>query len=88
MRQFLGECYTVDYDLKLINNEKIKLEGPFNQEKYIVSTIYDKLRRDLDNITKYVLLILNQDSYYNFSKTNYGNVEIFFNENKYIFYFF
>lgn len=67
--------------LQLINNEKIKLEGPFNQEKYIVSTIDDKLRRDLDNITKYVLLILNQDSYYNFSKTNYGNVEIFFNEN-------
>ena len=67
--------------LQLINNEKIELEGPFSQEKYIVSTIDDKLRRDLDNITKYVLLILNQDSYYNFSKTNYGNVEIFFKEN-------
>ncbi len=75
-----------DYDrlynkLQMINNEKIELEGPLNHEKYIVSTIDDKLRRDLDNITKYVLLILNQDKYYNFSKTNYGNVEIFFNQN-------
>ena len=52
----------------MINNEKIELEGPLNNEKYIVSTIDDKLRRDLDNITKYVLLILNQDNYYNFSK--------------------
>ena len=67
--------------LELINNEKIELEGPLNKEKYIVSTIDDKLRRDLDNITEYVLLILNQDSYYNFSKTNYGNVEIFYNKN-------
>ena len=67
--------------LQMINNEKIELEGPLNNEKYIVSTIDDKLRRDLDNITKYVLLILNQDNYYNFSKTSYGNVEIFFNQN-------
>tara|TARA_A100001015_G_C15029482_1_gene732368 strand:+ start:1448 stop:2641 length:1194 start_codon:yes stop_codon:yes gene_type:complete len=67
--------------LQMINNEKIELEGPLNNEKYIVSTIDDKLRRDLDNITKYVLLILNQDNYYDFSKTNYGNVEIFFNKN-------
>jgi len=67
--------------LELINEEKIQLEGPFNHEKYIISTIDDKLRRDLDNITEYVLLILNQDTYYNFSKTNYGNVEIFYNKN-------
>ena len=53
--------------LELINEEKIQLEGPFNHEKYIISTIDDKLRRDLDNITEYVLLILNQDTYYNFS---------------------
>lgn len=67
--------------LQMINNEKIELEGPLNNEKYIVSTIDDKLRRDLDNITNYVLLILNQDNYYDFSKTSYGNVEIFFNQN-------
>jgi len=66
--------------LELINNEKIELNGPFNHEKYIVNTIDDKLRRDLDNITDYVLLILNQDSYYNFSKTNYGDVDIYFNK--------
>ena len=70
------------YDkLQLINDEKIQIEGPFNHEKYITATTDDKLRRDLDIITDYVLLILNQDSYYNFAKTNYGNVEIFFNKN-------
>ena len=67
--------------LQLINEEKIQLDGPFNHEKYITTTTDDKLRRDLDIITKYVLLILNQDSYYNFAKTNYGNVEIFYNKN-------
>ena len=67
--------------LQLINEEKIKLEGPFNYEKYITTTTDDKLRRDLDNISEYVLLILNQDRYYNFSKTNYGNVEIYYNKN-------
>ena len=67
--------------LQLINEEKIKLEGPFNHEKYITTTTDDKLRRDLDNISEYVLLILNQDRYYNFSKTNYGNVEIYYNKN-------
>ncbi len=67
--------------LQLINEEKIKLEGPFNHEKYITTTTDDKLKRDLDNISEYVLLILNQDRYYNFSKTNYGNVEIYYNKN-------
>lgn len=67
--------------LQLINSEKIELSGPLNKEKYIVSTIDDKLRRDLDNITKYVLLILNQDGYYNFSKTSYGNVELVYSKN-------
>ena len=66
--------------LELINKENIILNGPFNHEKYIVATIDDKLRRDLDNITKYVLLIINQDSYYDFSRTNYGDLEIFFTE--------
>lgn len=67
--------------LQLINNEKIEIEGPLNHEKYIVSTIDDRLRRDLDNITKYVLLIINMDGYYNFSKTNYGNVDIYYDKN-------
>jgi hypothetical protein len=66
--------------LQLINNEKIELKGPLNEEKYIVSTIDDKLRRDLDNITKYVLLILNQDNYYDFAKTNYGDLKVYYNK--------
>ena len=62
--------------LQLINNEKIKLKGALNYELRTQSTTDDKLRIDLDHITKYVLLILNEDQYYNFSKTNFGNVEI------------
>ena len=62
--------------LQLINKEKIELEGPLNYDLRTQSTTDDKLRRDLDNITKYVLLILNEDKYYNFSKTNFGNVEL------------
>lgn len=73
-----------DYDrlynkLQLINNEKIELKGPLNHEKYIVSTIDDKLRRDLNNITKYLLLLINDDNYYNFSKIDYGNTDIYYN---------
>ena len=69
------------YDkLQLINNEKIELKGPLNEEKYIRTTIDDKMRRDLDIITNYVLLILNQDNYYDFSKTNYGDMVVYYNK--------
>ena len=66
--------------LQLINYEKIKLKGPLNEEKYIQSTIDDKMRRDLDIITNYVLLILNEDKYYDFAMTNYGNVIVYYNK--------
>lgn len=66
--------------LQLINKEKIELKGPLNEEKYIDTTIDDKMRRDLDNITKYVLLILNQDKYYDFAKTNYGDMTVYYNK--------
>ena len=62
--------------LQLINKEKISIKDKSNYNFYTQSTTQDKLRIDLDMITKYVLLILNNDKYYDFSKTNYGDVEI------------
>lgn len=61
--------------LKKINKKKISLSNKSNYNFYTQSTTDDKLRMDLDNITKYVLLVLNNDKYYDFSKTNYGDVE-------------
>ena len=61
--------------LQKVNKEQINLSSPLNYRLYTQSTTDDRLRIDLDNITKYVLLVLNKDKYYNFSKTNYGNVE-------------
>lgn len=63
--------------LQGVNEEKVELKAPLNYTFYTISTTDDKLRRDLDIITKYVLLIINQDNYYNFAKTNYGNVKIY-----------
>lgn len=62
--------------LSKINKGKISLEEKSNYNFYTQSTTDDRLRMDLDNISKYVLLILNNDKYYDFSKTNYGDVEI------------
>ena len=66
--------------LQLINKEKIELKGPLRYELRTQSTTDDRLRIDLDQITKYVLLILNEDKYYNFAKTNYGNVELWYDK--------
>ena len=66
--------------IQMINNEKIELKPPLQYDFYITSTTDEKLKRDLDNITKYVLLILNHDGYYNFAKTNYGDVKIYTDE--------
>lgn len=63
--------------LQGVNEEKVELKAPLNYTFYTVNTTDDKLRRDLDIITKYVLLIINQDNYYNFAKTNYGDVKIY-----------
>jgi hypothetical protein len=60
--------------LKNINNKKIKLNNPTNYNFFTQSTTDDKMRMDLDQISKYVVSILNKDGYYNFSKTNYGDV--------------
>lgn len=66
--------------VQMINKEKINLKGKTNYEFYTQSTTEDKLRRDLDMITKYVLLILNNDKYYDFHRTNYGDVEVWTDE--------
>jgi hypothetical protein len=62
--------------IQRVNKEKISLEGKQNYNFYTQSTTDDKLRMNLDMITKYVLLVLNNDTYYDFSKTNFGDVEV------------
>ena len=62
-------------NLEQINKEKIVLKEKSNYNFYTQSTTEDKLRLNLDHISKYVVLMLNNDNYYNFSKTNYGDVE-------------
>ena len=67
--------------IERINKEKINLKDHTNYNFYTQSTTDDKLRMDLDNISKYVLLILNNDNYYDFNKTNYGDVEVWVDKN-------
>ena len=62
--------------LEKMNIKKINLDNKVNYNFYTQSTTDDKLRMNLDIITKYVLLILNNDKYYDFNKTNYGDVEV------------
>jgi hypothetical protein len=62
--------------IKSINNEKISFKDKSNYNFYTQSTTDDKLRMDLDTLSKYVLLILNNDHYYDFAKTNFGDVEV------------
>lgn len=62
--------------LTVINKEKIKLKDATNYTTYTQSTTDDKLRMDLDIISKYVILLLNDDKYYDFNKTNFGDVEM------------
>ena len=62
--------------IKIINKEKITLKNKSNYNFYTQSTTDDNLRMNLDLISKYVILILNNDKYYDFNKTNYGDVEI------------
>jgi hypothetical protein len=59
-----------------VNKEKITLKDRGNYNFYTQSTTDDKLRMDLDMISKYVILLLNKDGYYDFNKTNFGDVEI------------
>lgn len=62
--------------LELVNKEKITLNDKSNYNFYTQSTTQDKLRMDLDMISKYVIILLNEDKYYDFSKTNFGDVEL------------
>lgn len=61
--------------IERVNKEKIHLDDRTNYNFYTQSTTEDKLRMNLDMISKYVILTLNKDNYYNFSKTNFGDVE-------------
>jgi hypothetical protein len=61
--------------LKKVNKENINLKDKANYNFYTQSTTQDKLRMNLDIISKYVILILNNENYYDFEKTNYGDVE-------------
>ena len=58
-----------------INKEQIHLEGETNYTAFTQSTTDDKLRRNLDQITKNVIEYLN-NKVYSFVATNYGDVEI------------
>lgn len=62
--------------LKKINKEKKTLKGPTNYNFYTQSTTQDNLRMNLSIISKYVILLLNNDAYYDFQVTNFGDVEI------------
>ena len=62
--------------IKKINNEKLYLKDKSNYNFYTQSTTDDKLRMNLEIISKYVLLLLNNDNYYDFAKTNFGDVEV------------
>lgn len=71
------------YDkLEQINKNPRKLESSTNYNSYTQSTTDDKLRRDLDIISGYVLVVLNLDGYYDFAKTNYGDVEVWVDANE------
>jgi len=61
--------------IQQINKDKVNLPNLSNYNFYTQSTTDDKLRLDLDMITKCVVNVLNKDKYYDFSKTNYGDVE-------------
>ena len=64
-------------NLDKINNRKlIKLKGATNYQFYTQTTTRDRLRMDLDQITKQIIPILNSNSY-DFSATNYGDVYVF-----------
>lgn len=66
--------------IEVINKEKVTLKNKSNYNFYTQSTTDDKLRMDLDMISKYVVLMLNNDQHYDFNKTNFGDVEMWVDE--------
>ena len=65
----------------MINKNKINLENKTNYNFYTQSTTDDKLRMDLDDISKFVLKTINNDGYYDFAKTNFGDVKVWVDKN-------
>ena len=61
--------------VKSINNETLTLQGKTDYNFYTQSTTDDKLRMDLDMITKNLMRYINDD-YFTFAKTNFGDVEV------------
>jgi hypothetical protein len=68
-------------NVQKINEKKINLKNKGNYNFYTQSTTDQKLRMDLDIISKYVIMVLNDDNYYDFTKTNFGDVEIWIDKN-------
>lgn len=68
-------------NIQLVNREHIQLKDKVNYQFFTQSTTDDKLRMDLDMISKYVILILNNDGYYDFYKTNFGDVNLWTDKN-------
>ncbi len=62
--------------IEKINKEKVDLSTRSNYNFYTQSTTDDRLRNNLEMISKYVINILNSDNYYDFNKTNFGDVEV------------
>jgi len=62
--------------LKKINRETKKLNDSTNYNFYTQSTTEDKLRMNLSIISKYIILLINNDGYYDFNVTNFGDVEV------------
>ncbi len=63
-------------NVQKMNLKKINLKDKGNYNFYTQSTTDQELRMDLDIISKYVINILNEDNYYDFTKTNFGDVQI------------
>jgi len=61
--------------IKEINNNDIHLKGKTNYTSFTQSTTDDKLRMNLNIISERVIPVLN-NNFYDFRKTNYGDVEI------------
>ena len=68
-------------NLEIINKKKVVLNDKTTYNFYTQSTTDDKLRMDLDMISKYVISILNNDKYYDFNKTNFGDVNVWVDKN-------
>lgn len=67
---------TILEDLKISKEKPLKMKGNVVYTSFTQSTTDDKLRLTLDDISKYVVALLNSRNENMFVKTNYGDVEI------------